>query len=50
MFKFVNDSGESLGDVCFNGAGGGNVIKLNVMCGNVYFNGGGIVNVILYSF
>ncbi|MBD1176622.1 MARTX multifunctional-autoprocessing repeats-in-toxin holotoxin RtxA [Vibrio cholerae] len=49
LFKPANDSGESSGDVRFNGAGGGNVIKSNVTRGNVYFNGGGIANVILHS-
>nr|WP_069212768.1 MARTX multifunctional-autoprocessing repeats-in-toxin holotoxin RtxA [Vibrio cholerae] len=49
LFKPVNDSGESSGDVRFNGAGGGNVIKSNVTRGNVHFNGGGIANVILHS-
>ncbi|SGY96223.1 Autotransporter adhesin [Moritella viscosa] len=43
------DFGESSGDVRFNGAGGGNVIKSNVTRGNVYFNGVGIGNVILHS-
>lgn len=46
LFKPANDSGESSGDVRFNGAGGGNVIKSNVTRGNVHFNGGGIANVI----
>lgn len=49
LFKSATDSGESSGDVHFNGAGGGNVIKSNVTRGNVYFNGGGIANVILHS-
>ncbi|HAS3580094.1 TPA: MARTX multifunctional-autoprocessing repeats-in-toxin holotoxin RtxA [Vibrio cholerae] len=49
LFKPANDSGESSGDVRFNGAGGGNVIKSNVTRGNVHFNGGGIANVILNS-
>ncbi|ASM98744.1 MARTX multifunctional-autoprocessing repeats-in-toxin holotoxin RtxA [Vibrio vulnificus] len=49
LFKPATDSGESSGDVYFNGAGGGNVIKSNVTRGNVYFNGGGIANVILHS-
>ncbi|ELI0374792.1 MARTX multifunctional-autoprocessing repeats-in-toxin holotoxin RtxA [Vibrio cholerae] len=49
LFKPANDSGESSGDVRFNGAGGGNVIKSNVTRGNVHFNGGGIANVILHS-
>ncbi len=49
LFKPANNSGESSGDVCFNGAGGGNVIKSNVTRGNVHFNGGGIANVILHS-
>ncbi|HAS6240756.1 TPA: MARTX multifunctional-autoprocessing repeats-in-toxin holotoxin RtxA [Vibrio vulnificus] len=49
LFKPATDSGESSGDVRFNGAGGGNVIKSNVTRGNVYFNGGGIANVILHS-
>ncbi|HDZ9145158.1 TPA: MARTX multifunctional-autoprocessing repeats-in-toxin holotoxin RtxA [Vibrio cholerae] len=49
LFKPVSDSGESSGDVHFNGAGGGNVIKSNVTRGNVHFNGGGIANVILHS-
>ncbi|EOB3571972.1 MARTX multifunctional-autoprocessing repeats-in-toxin holotoxin RtxA [Vibrio vulnificus] len=49
LFKPATDSGESSGDVHFNGAGGGNVIKSNVTRGNVYFNGGGIANVILHS-
>ncbi|HFG1892354.1 TPA: MARTX multifunctional-autoprocessing repeats-in-toxin holotoxin RtxA [Vibrio cholerae] len=49
LFKPANDSGESSGDVLFNGAGGGNVIKSNVTRGNVHFNGGGIANVILHS-
>ncbi|MDA0129068.1 MARTX multifunctional-autoprocessing repeats-in-toxin holotoxin RtxA [Vibrio sp. MarTm2] len=48
LFKPATDSGESSGDVRFNGAGGGNVIKSNVTRGNVYFNGGGIANVILH--
>ncbi|EKG2482329.1 MARTX multifunctional-autoprocessing repeats-in-toxin holotoxin RtxA [Vibrio vulnificus] len=48
LFKPATDSGESSGDVHFNGAGGGNVIKSNVTRGNVYFNGGGIANVILH--
>ncbi|HFQ5212293.1 TPA: MARTX multifunctional-autoprocessing repeats-in-toxin holotoxin RtxA [Vibrio vulnificus] len=49
LFKPATDSGESSGDVRFDGAGGGNVIKSNVTRGNVYFNGGGIANVILHS-
>nr|WP_240314500.1 MARTX multifunctional-autoprocessing repeats-in-toxin holotoxin RtxA [Vibrio tetraodonis] len=49
LFKPATDSGESSGDVRFNGAGGGNVIKSNVTRGNVYFNGGGVANVILHS-
>ncbi len=49
LFKPANDSGESSGDVRFNGAGGGNVIKSNVTRGNVHFNGGGIANMILHS-
>ncbi|WP_084720279.1 MARTX multifunctional-autoprocessing repeats-in-toxin holotoxin RtxA [Vibrio neptunius] len=49
LFRPATDSGESSGDVHFNGAGGGNVIKSNVTRGNVYFNGGGIANVILHS-
>ncbi|HFG1788052.1 TPA: MARTX multifunctional-autoprocessing repeats-in-toxin holotoxin RtxA [Vibrio cholerae] len=49
LFKPANDSGESSGDVRFNGAGGGNVIKSNVTRGNVHFKGGGIANVILHS-
>ncbi|MCU8428513.1 MARTX multifunctional-autoprocessing repeats-in-toxin holotoxin RtxA [Vibrio vulnificus] len=49
LFKPATDSGESSGDVHFNGAGGGNVIKSNVTRGDVYFNGGGIANVILHS-
>ncbi|ELJ8659142.1 MARTX multifunctional-autoprocessing repeats-in-toxin holotoxin RtxA [Vibrio cholerae] len=49
LFKPANDSGESSGDVRFNGAGGGNVIKSNMTRGNVHFNGGGIANVILHS-
>ncbi|TQQ49125.1 MARTX multifunctional-autoprocessing repeats-in-toxin holotoxin RtxA [Vibrio cholerae] len=49
LFKPANDSGESSGDVRFNGASGGNVIKSNVTRGNVHFNGGGIANVILHS-
>ncbi|CAH8237793.1 MARTX multifunctional-autoprocessing repeats-in-toxin holotoxin RtxA [Vibrio aestuarianus] len=49
LFKPATDSGESSGDVRFNGAGGGNVIESNVTRGNVYFNGGGIANVILHS-
>ncbi|EKF9272362.1 MARTX multifunctional-autoprocessing repeats-in-toxin holotoxin RtxA [Vibrio cholerae] len=49
LFKPANDSGESSGDVRFNGAGGGNVIKSNVTRGNVHFNGGGIANVLLHS-
>ncbi len=49
LFKPANDSCESSGDVRFNGAGGGNVIKSNVTRGNVHFNGGGIANVILHS-
>lgn len=49
LFKPATDSGECSGDVRFNGAGGGNVIKSNVTRGNVYFNGGGIANVILHS-
>ncbi|MBT2919870.1 MARTX multifunctional-autoprocessing repeats-in-toxin holotoxin RtxA [Vibrio anguillarum] len=49
LYKPATDSGESSGDVRFNGAGGGNVIKSNVTRGNVYFNGGGIANVILHS-
>lgn len=49
LFKPANDSGESSGDVRFNGAGGGNVIKSNVTRGNVHFNGSGIANVILHS-
>lgn len=48
LIKPSTDSGESSGDVHFNGAGGGNVIKSNVTRGNVYFNGGGIANVILH--
>ncbi|WP_319924498.1 MARTX multifunctional-autoprocessing repeats-in-toxin holotoxin RtxA [Xenorhabdus littoralis] len=49
LFKSATDSGESAGDVHYNGAGGGNVIKSNVTRGNVYFNGAGIANVIEHS-
>ncbi|CAM3089801.1 MARTX multifunctional-autoprocessing repeats-in-toxin holotoxin RtxA [Vibrio ordalii] len=49
LFKPANDSGESSGDIHFNGVGGGNVIKSNVTRGHVYFNGGGLANVILHS-
>ncbi|AOM40843.1 MARTX multifunctional-autoprocessing repeats-in-toxin holotoxin RtxA [Xenorhabdus hominickii] len=49
LFKSENDGGESSGDVRFEGAGGGNVIKSNVTRGNVYFNGAGIANVIEHS-
>ncbi|MCR9423487.1 MARTX multifunctional-autoprocessing repeats-in-toxin holotoxin RtxA [Vibrio sp. RM-69-4] len=49
LFKPVSDSGESSGDVHFNGVGGGNVIKSNVTRGHVYFNGGGLANLILHS-
>ncbi|AGU57504.1 MARTX multifunctional-autoprocessing repeats-in-toxin holotoxin RtxA [Vibrio anguillarum] len=49
LFKPVSDSGESSGDIHFNGVGGGNVIKSNVTRGHVYFNGGGLANVILHS-
>jgi len=43
------DNQESSGDVHFNGAGGGNIIKSNVTRGHVYFNGAGIANVIEHS-
>nr|WP_245834735.1 MARTX multifunctional-autoprocessing repeats-in-toxin holotoxin RtxA [Vibrio salilacus] len=49
LFKPASDSGESSGDVHFNGVGGGNVIKSNVTRGHVHFNGGGLANVILHS-
>ncbi|WP_319938238.1 MARTX multifunctional-autoprocessing repeats-in-toxin holotoxin RtxA [Xenorhabdus littoralis] len=49
LFKPATDGGESAGDVHYNGAGGGNVIKSNVTRGNVYFNGAGIANVIEHS-
>ncbi|WP_323854280.1 MARTX multifunctional-autoprocessing repeats-in-toxin holotoxin RtxA [Xenorhabdus koppenhoeferi] len=49
LFQSATDSGESSGDVHYNGAGGGNVIKSNVTRGNVYFNGAGIANVIEHS-
>lgn len=49
LFKPLSDSGESSGDIHFNGVGGGNVIKSNVTRGHVYFNGGGLANVILHS-
>ncbi|PHM29881.1 MARTX multifunctional-autoprocessing repeats-in-toxin holotoxin RtxA [Xenorhabdus budapestensis] len=40
---------DSHGDVRFEGAGGGNVIKSNVARGNVYFKGAGFANVILHN-
>ncbi|WP_340620711.1 MARTX multifunctional-autoprocessing repeats-in-toxin holotoxin RtxA [Xenorhabdus siamensis] len=40
---------DSHGDVRFEGAGGGNVIKSNVARGNVYFKGAGLANVILHN-
>ncbi|PMM34217.1 peptidase C80 [Vibrio splendidus] len=49
LIKPATDTGESSGDVRFNGVGGGNVIKSNVTRGDVHFNGGGIANVILHS-
>ncbi|MBI6549852.1 MARTX multifunctional-autoprocessing repeats-in-toxin holotoxin RtxA [Xenorhabdus lircayensis] len=49
LFKSATGSGESSGDVHYDGAGGGNVIKSNVTRGNVYFNGAGIANVIEHS-
>ncbi|NOJ14427.1 MARTX multifunctional-autoprocessing repeats-in-toxin holotoxin RtxA [Vibrio splendidus] len=49
LIKPSTDTGESSGDVRFNGIGGGNVIKSNVTRGDVHFNGGGIANVILHS-
>ncbi|CAM3160191.1 MARTX multifunctional-autoprocessing repeats-in-toxin holotoxin RtxA [Xenorhabdus nematophila] len=49
LFQSATDSGESSGDVHYNGAGGGNVIKSNVTRGNVYFNGAGIANIIEHS-
>ena len=49
LIKPATDTGESSGDVRFNGVGGGNVIKSNVTRGDVHFTGGGIANVILHS-
>lgn len=49
LVKSAIADGDSSGDVRFEGAGGGNVIKSNVTRGNVHFNGGGIANVILHS-
>ncbi|MBD2780466.1 MARTX multifunctional-autoprocessing repeats-in-toxin holotoxin RtxA [Xenorhabdus szentirmaii] len=43
------DSNKSSGDVSYEGAGGGNVIKSNVHHGNVIFKGAGIANVILHN-
>ncbi|WP_047678769.1 MULTISPECIES: MARTX multifunctional-autoprocessing repeats-in-toxin holotoxin RtxA [Xenorhabdus] len=40
---------ESSGDVRYEGAGGGNVIKSNVTRGNVYFDGAGIANFIEHT-
>ncbi|MBS9423527.1 MARTX multifunctional-autoprocessing repeats-in-toxin holotoxin RtxA [Photorhabdus caribbeanensis] len=43
------NSGDSSGDIQFNGAGGGNVITSSVTYGNVNFNGAGLANVILHQ-
>ncbi|PHM39494.1 RTX cytotoxin [Xenorhabdus mauleonii] len=49
LFKSAPDSNsQSSGDVHYEGAGGGNVIKSNVHHGNVVFKGAGIANVILH--
>ncbi|WP_446469572.1 MARTX multifunctional-autoprocessing repeats-in-toxin holotoxin RtxA [Xenorhabdus stockiae] len=40
---------DSNGNIRFEGAGGGNVIKSNVARGNVYFKGAGVANVILHN-
>ncbi|MBD2813618.1 MARTX multifunctional-autoprocessing repeats-in-toxin holotoxin RtxA [Xenorhabdus sp. Flor] len=45
----VTERRESSGDVRYEGAGGGNVIKSNVTKGNVYFNGAGIANIIEHT-
>ncbi|MCC8378158.1 MARTX multifunctional-autoprocessing repeats-in-toxin holotoxin RtxA [Xenorhabdus sp. PB30.3] len=45
----VTERRETSGDVRFEGAGGGNVIKSNVTKGNVYFSGAGIANVIEHT-
>ncbi|CDL79447.1 MARTX multifunctional-autoprocessing repeats-in-toxin holotoxin RtxA [Xenorhabdus cabanillasii] len=45
----VTERRESSGDVRYEGAGGGNVIKSNVTKGNVYFNGSGIANIIEHT-
>ncbi|PHM39499.1 Autotransporter adhesin [Xenorhabdus mauleonii] len=49
LFKPVTSDEESSGDVRYEGAGGGNVIKSNVTRGNVYFDGAGIANIIEHS-
>ncbi|MDX7987768.1 MARTX multifunctional-autoprocessing repeats-in-toxin holotoxin RtxA [Xenorhabdus sp. 12] len=50
LFKSAIDSNNhSSGDVHYEGAGGGNVIKSNVHHGNVIFKGAGIANVILHN-
>ncbi|PHM37719.1 MARTX multifunctional-autoprocessing repeats-in-toxin holotoxin RtxA [Xenorhabdus innexi] len=45
----VTERRETSGDVRFEGAGGGNVVKSNVTKGNVYFSGAGIANVIEHT-
>ncbi|OTA16515.1 Autotransporter adhesin [Xenorhabdus vietnamensis] len=49
LFKTTTVSGESSGDIYFDGAGAGNVIESNVTRGNVIFKGAGIANVIEHS-
>lgn len=49
LFKPANDSGESSGDVRFNGGGIANVILHSSQFGNTEFNGGGAANVIVKS-
>ncbi|MDX7987774.1 MARTX multifunctional-autoprocessing repeats-in-toxin holotoxin RtxA [Xenorhabdus sp. 12] len=49
LFKPATSGEDSSGDVRYEGAGGGNVIKSNVTRGNVYFDGAGIANIIEHS-
>ncbi|CCN86051.1 putative Adenylate cyclase [Vibrio nigripulchritudo SFn27] len=49
LVETVSADSESSGDVRFEGAGGGNVIKSNVTHGDVDFQGGGIANVIQHG-
>ncbi|MEK9499312.1 MARTX multifunctional-autoprocessing repeats-in-toxin holotoxin RtxA [Photorhabdus sp. P32] len=49
LIESSKSGGDSSGDIYFNGAGGGNVIKSNVTHGNIDFTGAGAANVILHS-